>query len=94
MTNNPFLSALITKNELHKGLGFLLLAIYFCGDEIKENYICGICGTYWRGVMHSGFYYGNLKESHLLVLLDVGRRITLQRILSRLENRVLDSLDS
>ena len=96
LVNNTInnLSAVNTNNELYRGPGYLLLAVYYCGDEIRENYICGICGTYWRGEIHSGFCYGNLKESLLLVYLDVGWSVTLQRILNKKESRGLDSLGS
>jgi hypothetical protein len=36
---------------------------YYLSDQIKKNYIGGACDTYgiW-GVMHTGFWWGDLRE--------------------------------
>ena len=38
------------------------IAKYYSGDEIKENNIRGVCGTY-RGEMHERLWWGNLEET-------------------------------
>ena len=43
-------------------VGLFLAKYYYPGDEIKENDIRGVCGTY-RGEMYQRLWWGNLEET-------------------------------
>jgi hypothetical protein len=59
----------------------VLLNKYYPGDSNKKNVIGGACSAYGgAGELHSGFWWGNLRERAYLA--DLGWSITLKWISS------------
>jgi hypothetical protein len=66
-------------------------------DYIKEVEMARVCGMYERNEMHTGLWWGNLKESNCLEDLGIDGRITLKWVLSTvqgMEGHVLEACGS
>jgi hypothetical protein len=51
---------------------FVLLTLHYPCYQIKSNETGGACGIYWgRGEIHTGFWWGNLRERVSLENLDI-----------------------
>jgi hypothetical protein len=42
--------------------GVMICTKYCKSDEINQDEMGGLCGTHWGEEIHTGFWWGNLKE--------------------------------
>jgi len=61
----------------------VLLTKYHASLKITKNYMGGACGTHGEGV-HTGFWWGNLKERDHLEDLGTDRRLILEQIFKKM----------
>ena len=50
------------KNYVIRNLMMLLLTKYCSGDQVNKNEMGRACSSSGRGKVHTGFWWGNLKE--------------------------------
>jgi hypothetical protein len=55
----------------------LLITKYYSGNQIEKNEIGRVCGTYGGKEVHTGFWWGDLREGDYLGDPGVDRRIIL-----------------
>jgi hypothetical protein len=60
----------------------VLIIKYYSGEQIKKNEVGGACSTYGGGV-HTGFWWGDLREGGHLENQGVDRTIILKLIFKK-----------
>jgi hypothetical protein len=54
---------------------------FHSGDQLEKNEMGGACSTYgWRGEMHTGFWWGKLREREQLEDPGIDGRIVLKKM--------------
>jgi hypothetical protein len=57
-----------------------LLTIYYLGDQINKSEMSGACSTYGVREVHTGFWWGDLREGAHVEDSGIGGRIILKLI--------------
>jgi hypothetical protein len=73
----------IAYNKLWSARGFVLLTVYYSGDQIEKNEIRGAGSTH-GGEVHAGFWWGNLMERDHLEDPGLNGSVALKWIFSKL----------
>jgi hypothetical protein len=61
----------------------VLITKYYSGNQMEKNEMGGACGTYGGGEVHTGFWWGDLREGDHVGDPGVDGRIILRRIFGR-----------